>query len=57
MTREIQLIRQKELSDIVFCLGSFHMIQIVLGRLGKYLKGSGAENMLIESALFGVIDH
>lgn len=33
------------------------MIQIVLGRLGKYLKGSGAENMLIESALFGVIDH
>ena len=54
IAREIQLIRPDEFNNIVLCLGSFHMTKIALGCLGKYLKGSGAENILIESAIFGV---
>ena len=54
IAREIQLIRPEEFNDIVLCLGSFHMTKIALGCLGKYLKGSGAENILIESGIFGV---
>jgi hypothetical protein len=30
------------------------MAKIALGCLGKYLKGSGAENILVESSVFGV---
>ena len=54
IAREIQLIRPDEFSNIVLCLGSFHMAKIALGCIGKYLKGSGAENILIESGTFGV---
>ena len=54
VAREIQLIRQEEFKDIVLCLGSFHMTKIALGCLEKYLKGSGTENILIESAVFGI---
>ena len=54
IAREIQLIRPQEFHNIVLCLGSFHMTKIALGCLGKYLKGSGAESILIESGTFGV---
>ena len=30
------------------------MAKVVLGCLGKYLKESGAENILVESCVFGV---
>ena len=50
----LQLIRPDEFSNIIICLGSFHMAKVVLGCLGKYLKESGAENILVESCLFGV---
>lgn len=53
IAREIQLIRPEEFDNIVLCLGSFHMAKVALGCLGKYLKGSGAENILIESSVFG----
>ena len=52
--REIQLIRPDEFSNIILCLGSFHMAKVVLGCLGKYLKESGAENILVERCVFGV---
>lgn len=35
-------------------LGSFHMIKVLLACIGKYLRGSGAESILIESGAFGV---
>ena len=54
IAREIQLIRPKEFEDIVLLMGSFHMAKVALGCLGKYLKGSGAESILVESATFGV---
>lgn len=54
IAREIQLHRPEEFKDIVLCMGSFHMAKVVLGCLGKYLKGSGAESILIESSVFGI---
>lgn len=51
IAREIQLIRPEEFDNIVLCLGSFHMAKVALGCLGKYLKGSGAENIFIESSV------
>ena len=54
IAREIQLIRPEEFQDIVLCMRSFHMAKVVLGCVGKYLKGSGAESILVESGTFGV---
>ena len=54
IAREIQLIRPEEFQDLVLCMGSFHMAKVALGCLGKYLKGSGAESILVESGIFGV---
>ena len=54
ITREIQLIRPEEFQDIVLCMGSFHMAKVALGCVGKYLKGSGVESILLESGTFGV---
>ena len=54
IAREIQLICPGEFNDIILCPGPFHMAKVTLGCLGKYLKGSGAENILIESSVFGV---
>ena len=54
IAREIQLVRPNEFGNIVLCLGSFHMAKVALGCIGKYIKSSGAENILIESCIFGV---
>ena len=54
IAKEIQLIRQDEFSNVVLMLGSFHMIRVVLGCIGKYLAGSGAESIWIESKAFGM---
>ena len=32
--------------------GSFHLLKIYLGCIGKYLRGSGAESIWIENELF-----
>ena len=36
------------------CIGSFHMAKILLGCLGNYLRGGGAENIWIENLVFGI---
>lgn len=51
--REIQLLRPEEFSNIVLCMGSFHMAKVALGCLGKYLRGSAAETIFVESSMFG----
>lgn len=38
IAREIQLLRPEEFSNIVLCMGSFHMAKVALGCTGKYLK-------------------
>ena len=54
IAREIMLNNPSEFQDIVLVLGSFHMIKVVLGCLGKYLQGSGAEALWTENAVFGM---
>ena len=39
-----------EFSNLVLCLRSFHLI---MGAIGKYIEGSGAEIILAESKAFG----
>ena len=50
---EIQL-AINEFTDLVLLLGSFHMTKILLACIGKYLTGSGLENVFIENHVFGV---
>lgn len=53
IAREIQLLRPEEFKNIVLCMGSFHMTKVALGCIGKYLKGSGVQTILVESTMFG----
>jgi len=54
IAREIQLHKPNEFKGIILCMGSFHMTKVLLGCIGKYLRGSGAENIWVESGIFGV---
>ena len=54
IAKEIQLLRPDEFKNIVLCLGPFHMIKIALACLGKYLEGSGAQNIFVENFVFGL---
>ena len=54
ISREIVLLKSHEFSNVVLCIGSFHMIKVVMGCIGKYLDGSGAEQIGTENRIFGV---
>ena len=54
IAREITLCHKDEFQDIVLCLGSFHMIKVLLGCLGKFIESSGAESIFVENSLFGI---
>lgn len=54
IAKEIQMLRPAEFSNLVIALGSFHMIKVVLSCIGKYLSGSGAESIWVESKSFGL---
>ncbi len=54
IAREITMLHKEEFKNIVLCLGSFHMIKVLLGCLGKYIQGSGAETIFIETSIFGI---
>ena len=49
IAREIMLLSPDEFSNLTLSLGSFHLLKIYLGYIGKYLLGSGAENIWIEN--------
>ena len=53
IAREIIMNDPSEFSDLVLCLGSFHMMKVVMGAIGKYVDGSGAETILAETKVFG----
>ena len=42
-----------EFQNIIWCLGTFHMMKIFLGCPGKYLQNSGAESTWVENCVFG----
>lgn len=54
IARQIKFLREKEFEHIHLMLGSFHMIKIVLACIGRYIRGSGVENIFIETGAFGV---
>ena len=53
IAREIMMNNPNEFKDIVLCLGSFHLIKVVMGAIGKYLEGGGADTILSETKVFG----
>ena len=50
IARAIIMNNPTEFSNLVLCLRSFHLI---MGAIGKYIEGSGAEIILAESKAFG----
>lgn len=55
IARHIILKNKEEFKDITLFLGNFHIIKLLLSCIGKYLEGSGAEVIFIESGLFGAL--
>ena len=53
IAREIMLHNPREFSNIVLCIGSFHMMKVVMGSIGKYIDGGGAETIFVEKKVFG----
>ena len=51
--REICLNEPDTFKDILPLMGSFHMSRILLKCQGKYLRGSGPDDALIECSVFG----
>ena len=47
------LLRPDEFSNLTLCLELFHLLKVCLGYIGKYLRGSGAENIWTENEIFG----
>jgi hypothetical protein len=54
IAREIMLQNPMEFRNIALCIGSFHMIKVVMACIGKYLEGSGAETIWTQNLVFGV---
>ena len=48
-----EIIMNNPLSNLVLCLGSFDLIKVVMGAIGKYIDGSGAETILAECKAYG----
>ena len=46
--------KQNEFSNLIPMLGGFHMAKCVLHWIGKFVKGRGLDNWLIETGEFGV---
>ena len=53
IAREITMGNATEFENIALCLGSFHMANIFLGCLRKYLQNNYAESIRIENSVFG----
>ena len=50
----IYLKRPQQFKDLVPMLGGFHMAMCVQRCIGKYIKGTGLEDALVETGVFGV---
>ena len=53
IAKEIQLLKSDEFDNIFVGLGGFHTEKVVLACIGKYLEGSGAEEILVQTGCFG----
>ena len=53
IAKEIQLFKRMEFQNIFLGIGGFHAEKIVLASIGKYLEDIGAENVFVETEIFG----
>ena len=51
---DIVLSNPKEFDKLISMLGSFHTVKVVEHCIGKYLRGSGVEDALVETDVFGL---
>lgn len=49
----IKLLKHEEMKPLFIMLGDFDMEKVVYSCIGKYLDGSGIDNVFIETGLFG----
>lgn len=54
LAKEIQLATGKKYEKLLILLGDFHLIKTGLACIGKYLRDSGIEHLLVESGMFGI---
>ena len=50
---DIYLHETEEFKDLVLCMGPFHWTRVLLRCQGKLIKGSGVDDGLIETSVFG----
>ena len=53
IAKEIRLLKSDEFDNIFVGLGGFHTEKVVLACIGKYLEGSEAEEILVQTGCFG----
>ena len=53
IVKEIQLLKRIEFQNIFLGIGGFHTEKVVLAAIGKYLEDVGAENVFVETEIFG----
>ena len=53
IAKHIQLIYSDKFKNLFIMLGDFHLLKAGLACVGKYLRDSGIEHLLIESRIFG----
>lgn len=49
----LKFLCSERFENLVLMLGGFHMCKVLLACIGRYLKGSGADLMFIETETFG----
>lgn len=54
LLKKIQLATGKEFENLIILLGNFHLIKTGLACVGRYLRESGIEYLLVEAGIFGV---
>ena len=55
IAREIQLLSPDSFDNVFLGLGGFHMEKVITVCFGKYLKGTGADKVLINTEIYGPI--
>lgn len=54
IAKHIELLRPNEFTNLVLMLGDFHLTKIAMSCIGKYLRESGIQNVLVETEAYGI---
>ena len=53
IAKHIQLACGEKFKNLFIMIGGFHLLKAGLACVGKYMRNSGIENLLVESRIFG----